>query len=166
MDARGVYFGPTGEGALPELIPWSWVDRIVTFDRIVHSGGSQKRREHYVGVELNATGIKGQADRRPWPSDAPPLTAEVQEFTEAALMPWLPHMLGEPSLVSRKIGGWRLDARSLAEAVMRYAPDTPIVRRPTRRDPGIAGIAATAWQVRENLHRLAERDDHKNDDDQ
>ncbi|MEU5991355.1 hypothetical protein ABZ806_20500 [Spirillospora sp. NPDC047418] len=166
VDARGVYFGPTGEGALPELIPWSWIDSIVTFDRIVH-GRNQKGRVHCVGAELNAAGVTVRMSRLPRPPELPPPTAAEEEFKEAALMPWFSRMVGEPSLVERDIQGWRLDAGSLAEAVMRYAPDTPIARRPTRPAPSIARIAATAWQVRKNLQRLAEReDDHRKDEDQ
>ncbi|TDE34049.1 hypothetical protein [Actinomadura sp. 6K520] len=163
VDARGVYFGPTGESELAELIPWSWIDCIVTFDRIVH-GANQKGRRHCVGVELNAAGVTERMARLPRPPGLPPPTALEREFNEAALMPWFSRLIAEPSLVERQIQGWRLDTARLAQAVTRHAPETPIARRPTRPAPSIASIAATAWEVRKNLQRLAERDDHKNDD--
>ncbi|MFI0355688.1 hypothetical protein [Actinomadura sp. 9N407] len=153
VDSRGVYFGPTGEGARPELIPWSWITCIVTFDLIVRRNGGQKGRRPCIGAELNSGGIDARGGNLPRPPDAPPLTPEQQEFSEAALAPWLHHVQAEPSLVSRRIEGWRLDMESLAQVVMRVAPDKPIGHRPTRHEPGIVGLAATAWQVRQNLRR-------------
>ncbi|MFA1550693.1 hypothetical protein [Actinomadura chokoriensis] len=164
VDAGGVYFGPTSAGARPELIPWSWIDCIVTFDRIVRGANNRKGRRPCVGVELNAAGVTNRMGRSPRPPGLPPPTADEQEFTEAVLTPWISRLIAEPSLVEREIQGWRLDAKSLAQAVMRYAPDTPIARRPTRPAPSMARVAAAAWQVRKNLQRLAERDDHRNDD--
>jgi hypothetical protein len=163
VNARGAYSGHSGEDVQPDLIPWSWIDCIVTFDRITHGDGGRKAHHHYVGVELNAA---ARMSRSPRPPELPPPTVAGEEFTEALFGPWLKRMAAEPSLVSQWIQGWRLDAGRLAEAVMRHSPETPIARRPTRRDPGVAGMAATAWQVRKNLRRLAERDDdHTKDDD-
>lgn len=156
VDSRGVYFGPTGSGARPVLIPWSWIACIVTFDLIVRTGGGQKGRRHRVGVELNAIGVSARGGSLPRPPDAPPLTEEQREFSKAALAPWLSHGLAEPSLVARQVEGWRLDMESLAQAVMRYAPDKPIECRPTRQQPGITGLASTAWQVHQNLRRRRE----------
>ncbi|MGW5412561.1 hypothetical protein [Actinomadura geliboluensis] len=164
VDARGVYFGYTGEDADPELIPWSWIDCVVTFDRIVRSG-RQRTRHHYVGVELNAAGVTARMSRLPRPPELPPPTAAEEQLREAVFGPWMRRMCAEPSLASQKIQGWRLDGERLAEAVMRHSPDTPIAERPTRRDPGIVGIAATAWEMGRNLKRLSEQDDHRNDDD-
>lgn len=167
VDARGVYFGYSAEDVEPDLIPWAWIDRIVTFDQITHGGTGQRAREHYVGVELNAAGVNDRMSRLPRPPELPPPTAAEKEFNEALFGPWLRRLAAEPSLVSQRIQGWRLDAGRLAEAVMRYAPDTPIARRPTRPAPTIARFAATAWEVRKNLQRFAERDDdHRKDDDQ
>lgn len=153
VDASGVYFGPSDDGARPELIPWSWIDCVVTFDRIVRRTSGQKGRRRCVGVELNAAGIAGREAGRTRPPDAPPPTKEEREFNEAALAPWLPHLLAEPSLVAKQVEGWRLDMDSLTTAVMRHAPDKPIERRPTRHEPGIARLAATAWQVHQNFRR-------------
>ncbi len=164
VDARGVYFGYTAEDADPELIPWSWIDCVVTFDRIVRSG-RQRTRHHYVGVELNAAGVTARMSRLPRPPELPPPTVAEEQFREAVFGPWMRRMSAEPSLASQKIQGWRLDGERLAEAVMRHSPDTPIAERPTRRDPGIVGIAATAWEMGRNLKRLSEQDDHRNDDD-
>jgi hypothetical protein len=162
VDARGVYFGYSGKDVEPELIPWSWIDCIVTFNRIVHRGGVKG----YAGVELNAAGVTARMSRLPRPPELPPPTALEQEFNEAVFSPWFHRLAAEPSLVSQEIQGWRLDKERLAEAVTRYSPGTPIARRPTRRDPNIVGMAATAWQVRKNLQRFAERDDdHRKDDD-
>ncbi|TDC61952.1 hypothetical protein E1200_27535 [Actinomadura sp. GC306] len=158
VDARGVYFGPTGERELAELIPWSWIDCIVTFDRIVHSGDGKARR-HCVGVELNAAGVTERLRRLPRPPGLPPPTALEQEFNEAALWPWFDRLLGPPSLVQTDIQGWRLDTASLARAVALYAPDTSIERRPTQPAPSIARVAATAWEVHKNLKRRTDRDD-------
>ncbi|MEU8803021.1 hypothetical protein [Spirillospora sp. NPDC048819] len=133
VDSGGVYFGPTRRSSQTALVPWSWIDCIVTFDLIVRRRDGQRMRRRCVGVELNDTGITERMGSRPRPPDAPPPTAAEQKFFEAALAPWLPHALAEPSLVSRPIEGWRLNMESLAEAVMRYAPDKPIERRPTRR---------------------------------
>ncbi|TDC89151.1 hypothetical protein [Actinomadura sp. 7K507] len=163
VDSRGVYFGPNDKEALPELIPWSHIDCIVTFDRIVRSGGHKGRRR-CVGVELNATGVNKRMQRLPRPPEMPPPTALEREFNEAALMPWISRLIAEPSLVEREIRGWRLNAASMAQAVTRYAPDMPIARRPTRPAPGIAAVAATAWEVHQNLQRLAERYDYRDDD--
>ena len=58
---------------------------------------------------------------------ADPGAAGVQR---SPLAPWLPHVQAEPSLVSRRVEGWRLDMESLDKAVMRHAPDKPIERRP------------------------------------
>lgn len=137
----------------------------MTFDRITHGSGSQRTRHHYVGVELNAEGVAARMSRMPRPPGLPPPTAEEAAFNEALFGPWLRRMAAEPSLASQRIQGWRLDAERLAEAVMRHSPGTPMARRPTRRDPGIAGIAATAWQVRKNLQQFVERDDRRDDDD-
>ncbi|MFG1854253.1 hypothetical protein ACGFJT_20635 [Actinomadura geliboluensis] len=161
VDARGVYFGYSGKDVEPERIPWSWIDCVVTFNRIVHRGGLKG----YVGVELNAAGVTARMNRLPRPAGLPPPTAEEAAFNEALFGPWLRRLAAEPSLVSQEIQGWRLDKERLAEAVMRHSPGTPIARRPTRRDPGIVGIAATAWQVRKNLQQFGERDDHRDDDD-
>lgn len=157
VDAGGVYFGATDRGAQPVLIPWSWIDCIVTFDLIVRRGDGRRVRRRCVGVELNAKGVTERMGSLPRPPEAPPPTAEEQEFFEAALAPWLPHALAEPSLVSRQIEGWRLNTGSLAKAVMRYAPDKPIKRRPTRREPGVARLALTAWEVHQNLQRFWRR---------
>lgn len=162
VDARGVYFGPTGKGALPELIPWSRIDCVVTFDRIVR-GGNQKARHHYVGVELNAAGVTERMKRLPRPPELPPPTELEREFNEGAPWPWFSRLIAEPSLVERRIQGWRLDTAKLAQAVARHAPDTSIARRPTRPAPGIVDIAATAWEVRRNLQRLAERNDDRDE---
>lgn len=164
VDARGVYFGYTVEDAEPELIPWSWIDCIVTFDRIVRSG-RQRTRHHYVGVELNAAGVTARMSRLPRPPELPPPTVAEEQFKEAVFGPWMRRMGAEPSLASQRIQGWRLDGERLAEAVMRYSPDTPIAERPTRRDPGIASVAAAAWEMGKNLKRLSEQDDYRNDDD-
>ncbi|TDB96069.1 hypothetical protein [Actinomadura sp. 7K534] len=158
VDARGVYFGPTGTRELAELIPWAWIDCIVTFDRIVHRG-DQKGRRHCVGVELNAAGVSERMRCLPRPPGLPPPTALEQEFNEAALWPWFNRLLGPPSLVQTDIQGWRLDTASLARAVARYAPDTSIQRRPTQPALNIARVAATAWEVHKNLQRRADRDD-------
>ncbi|GAA1776939.1 hypothetical protein [Actinomadura chokoriensis] len=161
VDARGVYFGYSGKDIEPELIPWSWIDRIVTFDRIVHHGGLKG----YAGVELNEAGVTARMGRLPRPPELPPPTAAEQEFNEALFRPWLHRLAAEPSLVSQEIQGWRLDKERLTETVMRHSPDTPIAQLLTRRDPNIVGMAATAWQVRQNLRRLAERDDDQRKDD-
>ncbi|GAA0583422.1 hypothetical protein [Actinomadura livida] len=163
VDARGVYFGPSDPGDQPELIPWSWIACVVTFDRIVRSNG-QKSRHLYAGVELTDAGVAARMSRLPRPPGLPPPTAEERDFNEAVLMPWLKHMVGEPSLVSQRIQGWRLNMARLTEAVQRYALGTPVVHRPTRSDPGIAGIAFTAWQVHKNFRRLSERDERQDDD--
>ncbi|QKW38617.1 hypothetical protein HUT06_35185 [Actinomadura sp. NAK00032] len=164
VDARSVYFGYTAEDAEPELIPWSWIDCVVTFDRIVRSG-RQRTRHRYVGVELNAAGVTARMSCLPRPPELSPPTVAEEQFKEAVFGPWMRRMGAEPSLASQRIQGWRLDGESLAEAVVRYSPDTPIAERPTRRDPGIAGVAAAAWEMGKNLKRLSEQDDYRNDDD-
>ncbi|MFS2293948.1 MAG: hypothetical protein FWJ90_14810 [Actinomadura sp.] len=162
VDARGVYFGPTGEGAPQELIPWSWIDCVVTFDRIEHGAGRKARRRRCVGVELNTVGVTERMRRLPRPPEPRPAASE-QDLDAPSPMPWHSHLITEPSLVERGIKGWRLDAASLARAVTRYAPCTPIERRPTRPAPRIASIPATARELRNDLQPSAERDDHRND---
>ncbi|MGP4022293.1 hypothetical protein [Actinomadura sp. 3N407] len=157
VDSGGVYFGPSRHRDETALVPWSWIDCIVTFDLIFRVRNGRRVRRRCVGVELNAMGVAermGGLGGLPRPPEAPPPTAEEQEFFEAVLAPWL-GMLAEPSLVSRPIEGWRLDMESLAKAVMRFAPDKPIERRPTRREPGVARLALTAaWEAHQNQQRF------------
>jgi len=103
VDARGVYFGYSGKDIEPDLIPWSWIDCIVTFDRITHGDGSLKARQRYVGVELNAAGVTARMSRLPRPPELPPPTEAEQESDEALFGPWLHRLAAEPSLVSQDI---------------------------------------------------------------
>lgn len=56
VDSGGVYFGPTDRETQSVLIPWSWIECIVTFDLIAYEG-KQRVRRRCVGAELNAKGV-------------------------------------------------------------------------------------------------------------
>ncbi|MCU1368013.1 MAG: hypothetical protein JWN39_3652 [Ilumatobacteraceae bacterium] len=143
----GIYFG---SDPVVDDVPWETIVAVELYDERSPRGRASSVH-HCIGVRVAGTNPVQRDGNTP---GAEPLRrVSARYFEDAGRADLLPGADGTIRWTTRRMSGWRVDRRKLAEAVQRCSPGTPVITGPDWPQSLTPGEALIARRVQRRAGR-------------